>query len=202
MRKYKRRKKYKVILLLITIILAVLVIKQVPSFIRSQERSGREYSSDLHKAIYSYLSYSDNRLKVYDKAAHLNNGSTANTCVYFISQVLRENSLQVPSSVCNTSQLISFLKANNWVKDYNYKDLKPGDICFTTDSHSNKYGVPTHTYVFMGWAKENSYDYAYVCDNQAKDYDGKIYHLRNIRVHATSNGQDKDPFSFFMYKDQ
>lgn len=202
MKRYKKRKKFKLFLILLTVIAALIVVKQVPSLVRSQERSGRDYSSDLQKNIYNYLSSSGNRIKVYDKAASLNNGSTSNTCVYFISEVLRENGFQVSSSICNTSGLISLLKANDWAKDYNYKDLKPGDICFTTDSHSNKYGVPSHTYVFMGWVKENSYDYAYVCDNQAKDYGGKIYHLRNIRVHASANGQDKDPFSFFMYNNQ
>ena len=46
----------------------------------------------------------------------------------------------------------------------------------------------------MGWVVENSFDYAYVCDNQSYDY-GYTYHKRNVKV-ALSN---KEAFSYFMY---
>lgn len=52
----------------------------------------------------------------------------------------------------------------------------------------------------MSWAEEGKYDYAYVCDNQAKDYRGKIYHIRNIKKTENINNYQKEPFSFFMYK--
>ena len=52
----------------------------------------------------------------------------------------------------------------------------------------------------MGWQKAGNYNFAYVCDNQAKDYDGMIYHLRNIVKSYTANNKEKDPFSFYMYK--
>jgi hypothetical protein len=50
----------------------------------------------------------------------------------------------------------------------------------------------------MGWVKEGSYDNAYICDNQAKDYDNEIYHIRNIKDRANVNGITKDAFSFFL----
>lgn len=52
----------------------------------------------------------------------------------------------------------------------------------------------------MAWVKEGNYDYAYICDNQAKDYENKIYHIRNIKNVDKANGYSKDAFSFFMEK--
>ena len=108
-------------------------------------------------------------------------GKTANTCVYFVSEALRKIDIPVPEGICNTSQLISVLEERRWKKDANYKNLKPGNIVFTTDVAGNKNGTPTHAYIFMGWVEEGSYDYAYICDNQAKDYGGQTYHIRNIK---------------------
>ena len=94
--------------------------------------------------------------------------------------------------------LITLLKKKGWKKQSDFEKLSPGDICFTTNENSSKDSNPSHTYVFMKWVKAGSYDYAYVCDNQAKDYSGKIYHIRNIRVTTKVNGFVKDAFAFFM----
>jgi len=150
--------------------------------------------------IYNFLITKTNRLKVYNKSTALNNGNTANTCVYFICEVLRENGFNISNSVCNTSQLISILKSKKLQIITDYTKLKPGDICFTTDSKQNKNGTPSHTYVFMSWVKDGDYSFANICDNQSKDYDGKIYHVRNISNSYTINGKTKDPFSFFVRK--
>lgn len=48
--------------------------------------------------------------------------------------------------------------------------------------------------------EEGKYDYAYICDNQAKDYEGKIYHTRNIKNIKNIKNSQKEPFSFFMHK--
>jgi len=179
------------------IIIIVLILK---SGLVIADYTSVDYSSPIQTRIYNYLLKSNNRLKVYEKAALLNNGSTENTCVYFICEVLRANEVKISKSICNTTQLVPLLQDQNWVKDTNYKNLKPGDLCFTTDSKLNKNGIPSHTYIFMGWVNSNSYDYAYVCDNQAKDYNGKIYHVRNICVSAVVDGKIKEPFSYFLYK--
>ncbi|MPW26115.1 hypothetical protein GC105_09955 [Alkalibaculum sp. M08DMB] len=91
------------------------------------------------------------------------------------------------------------LQERGWKKERDYTKLKRGDVCFTTDSKGNKNGGPTHTFIFMGWVKEGNYDYAYICDNQTKDFDGKILHIRNIKNKGYFNGNGKDAFSFFMY---
>ena len=104
----------------------------------------------------------------------------------------------MPKDTSNISQIILLLKKEGMEKQRDYENLKPGDICFTTDGDGDKNGIPTHTYIFMKWVKAGNYDYAYICDNQAKDYDGKVYHIRNINVIDKSNGFDKDAFAFFM----
>ena len=52
----------------------------------------------------------------------------------------------------------------------------------------------------MKWVDESHFDYAYICDNQAKDYKNKVYHIRNIKVVDKANGYSKDAFAFFMKK--
>lgn len=184
-----------------TIFIVVIIVLILKSGLVIADHKSVDYSKPLQTRIYNYLQISTNRLKTYDKAAILNNGSTENTCVYFICEVLRENGINVSKSICNTSQLVSILQNENWIKDTNYKNLKPGVICFTTDSKLNNNGIPSHTYIFMGWVNNNSYNYAYVCDNQAKDYKGKIYHIRNICELDEVSGKSKEPFSYFLYKE-
>ena len=61
--------------------------------------------------------------------------------------------------------------------------------------------MPSHTYIFMDWVEEGNFDYAYICDNQAKDYNNQIYHIRNIAIVDKANGFTKDAFSFLMRPD-
>ena len=154
----------------------------------------------LNSAIYTHLNSSATRIKVYNSAIALNNGDSANACVYFISEVLRQTGFNLPKSICNTAELISLIKKGGLKIINDYKQLKPGDICFTTDSNLNASGIPSHTYVFMGWVKKGKYDFAYICDNQAKDYNNKIYHVRNISINYKIGDKSKDPFSFFVRK--
>ncbi|EJO5346952.1 hypothetical protein NRP93_001018 [Clostridium botulinum] len=186
----------RIILIFITLLLLLLSIH----FIKNLEYNNKPYHSKLQKKVYNSMMIKENRLKAYYRAIKLNKGSSSNTCVYFLAEALRMNEENIPNSVCNTTELLQILKKNHWKKEKNYKKLKPGDICFTTDENLNKHGIPTHTYIFMSWAEEGKYDYAYICDNQAKDYSGKIYHLRNITKIDTMKGSTKEPFNFFMYK--
>lgn len=158
------------------------------------------YNTKLTETIYSSMSKSDNRIKAYSRAIDLNDGKSANSCVYFLSEVLRMNDEKIADNVCNTTQLLDIMKDEGWKKERDYRKLKPGNICFTTDEWLNPTGVPTHTFIFMGWKEEGLYDYAYICDNQANDYNGKIYHLRNITKLDSKDGNAKEPFGFFMYK--
>lgn len=153
---------------------------------------------DIRENIFHFLLIEENQKSAFANAVALNYGSTENSCVYFMAEVLRKNEYSIPKETANITQIISILEKEGWTKNSDYRNLKPGDICFTTDNKGNKQGVPTHTYVFMKWVKRGSYDYAYICDNQAKDYENKIYHIRNIKNRVVIKGQTKDAFSFFM----
>lgn len=157
-------------------------------------------STKLTENIYNSMTKKDNRIKAYSRAITLNDGKSANSCVYFLSEVLRMNDEEIADNVCNTTQILDIMKNEGWKKERDYKKLKPGDICFTTDEWLNPNGVPTHTYIFMAWKEEGLYDYAYICDNQANDYEGDIYHIRNIVKLDNKEGNTKEPFGFFMYK--
>lgn len=181
---------------LITITQLIIIV--ILSFIIIQKISSGIKIGGLRENIHNFMQSEENRRDVYAAAINLNNGNSENTCVYFVAETLRKNDYDVPKDICNTAQLISFLSEKGWDKYGEYKDLKEGDICFTTDARGNRNGMPSHTYFFMGWVKEGSYDYAYICDNQAKDYNDKVYHIRNIKVVDKINGLKKDAFSFFM----
>jgi hypothetical protein len=180
--------------------MVVIVLVLVLVFIRFDEvythrNNGGSFSRE---SIYDYMNTEENRQQVFLDAMALNNNSSENACVYFVSEVLRKNNYSMPNATAHTTQLVSILEKDGWKKVYDYKKLQPGDICFTTDYYGDTKGYPTHTYVFMGWVEEGNYDFAYICDNQAKDYDDQILHIRNIKDRVVLNGITKDAFSFFM----
>lgn len=148
--------------------------------------------SALQKNLYNYLMSDDNRQAVMKRAIELHDGDPSNTCVYFTSEALRRAGLKdLEESVCNTLTLTAELKQRGWQVCKDLSQLRSGDICFTIS-----YGAgPTHAYTFMKWVDPNNYHYAYICDNQGKQY-GNAYHKRNIDI-AT---KEKDPIQYFMYK--
>jgi len=180
-----------IIVVLVMTIIAIIFSNNIKQYVQGENKS-------LNQSVYNFLEDVGNRKDVYGAAVELNKGSSANTCVYFIAEVLRRNNFNVPKETSNIEQIIPLLEEEGLEKQSNYENLMPGDICFTTDGNGDKNGIPTHTYIFMKWVKVGSYDYAYICDNQAKDYKGKIYHIRNINVVDRSNGSNKDAFAFFM----
>jgi hypothetical protein len=158
-----------------------------------------KYSENFSEnELFNYLSVEENRQKVLQKALKLNGGKYVNACVYFIAEALRQNGAYIPSATCNTIGLAAELKSKGWTRSSEYTKLRPGDICFTTDNGDGS-GVPSHTYVFMGWISADNYDYAMVCDNQADRY-GTVYHKRNIAKIDVYNGEKKEAFQFFMRK--
>ena len=182
----------------IAIVAAIMAILSTAYPVIDEMRGANGGSIDISQQIYAYMEQEGNQQKVFGSAISLNGNKSSNACVYFVSEVLRKNNIWVSKRTANTAQLVSTLKYKGWKKEYDYEDLKPGDIVFTTDSSGNKAGNPSHTYVFMGWTSKDSYDYAYICDNQAKDYENEIYHIRNIKNIAYVDGKLKDAFSFFM----
>ncbi|HZK54299.1 MAG TPA: hypothetical protein VFC84_08920 [Desulfosporosinus sp.] len=179
-------------LMLLIIILGVII------FAKDIKPSLQGGDPSVKQNVSNFLKDTENRKDAYAAGIKLNGGSSANTCVYFVAEVLRRSNFDVPIETCNIAQIIPIFEEKGWEKEKDYKNLTPGDICFTTDATGDKNGLPTHTYVFMKWVKDGQYDYAYICDNQAKDYKSKIYHIRNISVVTKVNGSDKDAFSFFM----
>lgn len=148
--------------------------------------------SNIQTSLYNYLTVAENRKSVEKAAIRLNRGNAHFTCVYYTSESLRRIGYKVPRYICNNRQLTAYLKSKGWKVNYNLHELKPGDICFTTNTNK---GFPSHAYIFMGWVKEGSIDYAYIVDNQSYDYKGHIYHVRNVR----RKQNDKDATRFFMY---
>lgn len=178
----------KSLLLLYTLILFI----SINSFAPKAIAAGRQ-QSQVQISLYNYVTVEANRKSVEKAARKLNRGNYHNTCVYFVSESLRRVGYDVPKRICNTRQLVSYLSSKGWKVSRNLKDLKPGDICFTTN---HALGSPSHAQIFMGWTKDGSTDYAYIVDNQSYDYKGKTYHIRNIR----KKQRDKDATKFFMYK--
>lgn len=162
------------------------------SFTPKVEAATRKQSK-VQTSLYNYLTNASNRKSVETAARRLNRGNHRNTCVYFASESLRRVGYKVPKKIRRTRELASYLRSKGWKVSYNLHELKPGDICFTTN---NALGAPSHVYVFMGWVKKGSIDYAYVVDNQSRDYKGKTYHIRNVKRRK----MDKEATRFFMYK--
>jgi len=149
-------------------------------------------SEKLNSKVYTYLTDSKNRTSSLNKATTLNKGSSKGLATIFVAQILRDNGYTISDKVINTDSLVKQLEKDGWEKITDYNKLEPGDVCFTVKSTS---GVPSHTYIFMGWVQAGKTDNGYIADNQISEYKD-TYHTRNISV-STSK---KDKFDFFMRK--
>ena len=168
--------------------------------------SSKEFArkqSKVQEKLYFYLTNSNNREMVKERAFSLNDNSEGGSCVYFVSEALRRVDVNLDDSVCTTGQLnnegskytslTSALSNMGWKSSKDISLLTPGDICFSTPLGGGE-GKPTHSYIFMGWVENNNMKYAYICDNQISDY-GSVYHIRNIK----DSTPDKEAFYYFMY---
>ena len=144
--------------------------------------------------LYEYLNVLENRTSVLNKSIELNNGSKNGITVYLLSEILRSNAYDIPSTTSSVNELVTALTSLDFKKNTDFTKLEKGDICFTIDL-PGKPGTPSHAYIFMGWVEEGKTDYANICDGQVEEY-GSILHKRNVFI-ATN---DKDKFSFFLRK--
>jgi uncharacterized integral membrane protein len=144
--------------------------------------------------IYEYLNIEGNRTSLLKKAVDLNKGSQKGVTIYLLAEVLRLNDIVIPASTSSVQQLMKDLTSMEWKKNTDFTQLQKGDVCFTTDM-PEKPGVPSHSYIFMGWVEEGKTDYAYICDGQVEEF-GDTLHKRNISITTTQ----KDKFSFFLRK--
>jgi hypothetical protein len=144
--------------------------------------------------IYEYLNVETNRTSSLKSAVELNKGSKTGVTVYLLSEILRANEVAIPKETSTVKQLVADLTSLDFKKDTDLTKLEKGDICFTTDV-AKKPGVPSHTYVFMGWVEDGKTDYANICDGQVQEYNNTL-HKRNISISVSG----KDKFSFFLRK--
>lgn len=166
------------------------------SVVKKDVQAGKNVTMSVR--LYNYLSVKKNRDSVGNRANELHGGTMHNSCVYYASEALRRVGVRIPDSMSLIPKFIAELKRQGFKTSYNLKDLKPGDICFTTDVNGVFGGRPTHTYIFMGW---KSPGVAWIADNQIYDY-GDVYHARSIDFHYLNNQKDKakEATAFFMYK--
>lgn len=170
-------------------------VSQAPNTKKKVEVSD---DTSLRVKLFGYLSTEENRNSVADRANELHGGTLHNSCVYYASEALRRVGIKIPDSMSLIPPFIKELKKQGFKTSYNLEELKPGDICFTTDVKGKVGGRPTHTYIFMGW---ESTGLARIVDNQLYDY-GDVYHTRLIDFHYLNNMKDKpkEATAFFMYK--
>lgn len=155
-------------------------------------------SINLTTKLFDYLSSEENRNSVTERANELHGGTLHNSCVYFASESLRRIGVKIPDSMSLIPPFIEALKKQGFKTSYDLEELKPGDICFTTDVNGVFGGRPTHTYIFMGWESPGT---AWIADNQLYDY-GDVYHTRLMKFHYLNDMKDKpkEATAFFMYK--
>lgn len=156
--------------------------------------TSNSFSNSSNEKIYDFVNNKDNRRSTLDTVAMENGGSFLGIGVEYVKAILNKSGFDISKDIVNTKQLVDTLESKGWTKDYDYKNLKKGDVCFTIDLVGQE-GTPSHTYIFMGWVEEGKTDYAYIVDSQVSDY-SETLHKRNIDFQTT----DKDKFHFFMRK--
>ena len=132
------------------------------------------------------------------RAVALNGGEWHNACVYTVSEVLRRVGCDIPDATNYTATLIGLLRDRGFQVNRDLTALQPGDICFTTNEAGQANGIPTHTYVFLGWIEPGL---ASIYDNQIYDY-GSLYHARPIGLTYFNEEPDrpKEATAFFMHR--
>ena len=149
--------KYVLIAFTLLFFLPLLYLEQYYNF------NGNTSSTNFSEDIYNSMSEKDNRIKAYNRAIALNNGSSANSCVYFLSEVLRMNDVEIADNVCNTTEILDIMKNEGWKKERDCKKLKRGDVVFTIElieqsiaeySDSEVYNNKNLTFIFRPYAKK------------------------------------------------
>lgn len=144
----------------------------------------------------TYLADPANGDKIGARALRLNSGDWHNACVYVASEALRQVGCAVPQQTNYTPVLMQQLSDRGFSKNTDLSALQPGDICFTTDEKGRSDGIPTHTFIFLGWAGEGEMN---IFDNQMYDY-GSLYHPRPTELSYYMDDPDrpKEATAFFM----
>lgn len=156
--------------------------------------SESESHSSIQYKMYNYMLSASHQNEVTNEAINLHDGDVHNTCVYFMSTVLRKAGVNIPLSTGYTTTLKNQLEERGWVRDTNMDNLKPGDIVFCGTSH---------VYMFMGWADKGK-KIANIVDNQRHIY-GTVYRTRYVNGHIVPGdsirSHDKST-EFYRFVDQ
>ena len=158
--------------------------------------SVKTLNKSIGSTLFLYMSSSNNRNSVFNKAVALHYGNPSNTCAITVSEAFRRLGLEIPTSTVRTNQVEDHLVARGWKREMNLSLLQPGDICFTTDKYGNLLGGhSTHVFIFMGWANKEK-TLMNICDNQVSRY-GSVFHTRSIYETSMT-----DATAFFYHTDQ
>lgn len=144
----------------------------------------------------AYLTDPENGASVGESARRLNGGDWHNACVYVASEALRRVGCTIPQSTNYTPVLMRQLAERGFTRHTDLAGLQPGDICFTTDEAGKVDGIPTHTFIFLGWADADEME---IFDNQMYDY-GSLYHTRQtgLSYFKDDPARPKEATAFFM----
>ncbi|NLM77849.1 MAG: hypothetical protein GX173_07150 [Ruminococcaceae bacterium] len=144
----------------------------------------------------AYLAEPENGQKVGDRAYRLNGNSWHNACVIVASEALRQVGYAIPTATNYTPVLTRQLIERGFTRHTDMTGLQPGDICFTTDAKGRADGIPTHTFIFLGWAAEGE---MHIFDNQMYDY-GCLYHTRFVDLAFFQNdpAQPKEATAYYL----
>lgn len=153
----------------------------------------KQEEKTYYEKIGSSLDKEEDRKNILKSALSLTGGKYEGSNIKYMVSILKANGINIPTSVSRTDTLVKELEKLGWKKSTNANDLRKGDIVFAIDTVGIA-GVPSHTYIFMGWEnskKENGY----VVDAlSAKD--NVTYHKRPITVQSETT----DKMQFFMRK--
>jgi len=146
------------------------------------------------KKLYQYYSQKDNYKQVGDDMLETF-GVLKARCTAFMSTALRNAGFDVPADGYDervesismvTRSLSNHLEHKlGFERVPDFKDLKPGDVVFTTDDEDWP-GYPAHTFMFQGWYNKER-GLAYAIDNQG------FTHVRNLKAHSNYD------YSYFGY---
>lgn len=170
--------------------------KTTPQTISTDEKKENTLEEELgvvNSKIYTAALGEEIRKNSLNQSIKINENSPNGITAIYIAELLRSGGVPVPVTVKNTKDLVDSLATLGWKPYTDTKQLKKGDVCFTTEM-SDMSGHPSHVYIFMGWVKEGSTDTAFVCDSLLAENNNEWIHKRNIDFET----ENKQKMSFFM----
>lgn len=162
--------------------------------VNENDKDNVSETTSFSDKIYKYLAPEVNRQKILELSISQNNNKNTGMNLIFLSNILKENGIELSKNIVNNAEFKEELKKNGFKTYTNPNELQKGDIVFTIDVKDSP-GVPSHVYIFMGWVDDTK-KVANVVDGQVSIYK-KTYHTRNV----TEQTPTTDKMQFFMRKE-